>query len=282
MTLHDLAEPGNLAKLSGEEKAMVLEHLAREVAKSKEKFARYFPDHDITDGQGQVLFHHRGHYQKHIAFFAAGATYETVCHATGRYPDWWEGKRFDHPIEAWACGTNSETLRDIVQSKLFGPWANVQQGNPLVGGMMPVEHILHHVRRPHGLPGSLETVWIRHVSGGTSTIGLKMYEQGRKSFEGTAKHLIWDDEEPDEGIYTEQLFRTATTKGIVMVTFTPLRPTEGRGQRVQGDDQCRVGRRASPGRAHQAAPHRDVTALPTRRAHEGPATARRRRHLPDR
>jgi phage terminase large subunit-like protein len=241
MTLHDLAEPGNLAKLSGEEKAMVLEHLAREVAKSKEKFARYFPDHDITDGQGQVLFHHRGHYQKHIAFFAAGATYperlfmaanrvgkteagayETVCHATGRYPDWWEGKRFDHPIEAWACGTNSETLRDIVQSKLFGPWANVQQGNPLVGGMMPVEHILHHVRRPHGLPGSLETVWIRHVSGGTSTIGLKMYEQGRKSFEGTAKHLIWDDEEPDEGIYTEQLFRTATTKGIVMVTFTPL------------------------------------------------------------
>nr|MBA3578951.1 hypothetical protein [Gemmatimonadaceae bacterium] len=120
------------------------------------------------------------------------------------------------------CGTNSETLRDIIQSKLFGSWENVTQGKPMEGGMVPPGDIIGSVRRPHGLPGSLETVWVQHVSGGRSIIGLKMYEQGRKSFEGTAKHLIWDDEEPDEGIYTEQLFRTATTNGIVMVTFTPL------------------------------------------------------------
>jgi hypothetical protein len=29
--------------------------------------------------------------------------------------------------------------------------------------------------------------------------GLKSYEQGRQSFEGTAKHGIWDDEEPPDG-----------------------------------------------------------------------------------
>jgi phage terminase large subunit-like protein len=151
----------------------------------------------------------------------AGA-YEVTCHITGRYPDWWQGKRFDKPGEWWACGTTSETLRDIVQSKLFGSWENVQQGRDLTGGMVPVDAIESFTRRPHGLPGSLETVRVRHVSGGVSIVGLKMYEQGRKSFEGTSKAGIWCDEEPDEDIYTEMLFRTMTTGGITLVTFTPL------------------------------------------------------------
>jgi phage terminase large subunit-like protein len=241
MTLGDLT-PAQIAKLTADEKALLLEYLEREFAKQQEKFARFFPDDNILDvSTGRVLFHARKHYRKHIQFFQAGAThperlfmaanrvgkteagaYEVTCHATGKYPHWWRGKRFDRPTEIWACGTSSETLRDIVQTKLFGPWVNVQQGNPLYGGMVPMQDIVHHTRRPHGLTGSLETVWIRHVSGGISTIGLKMYEQGRKSFEGTAKDVIWDDEEPDEGIYTEQLYRTMTTGGIVMVTFTPL------------------------------------------------------------
>jgi phage terminase large subunit-like protein len=55
-----------------------------------------------------------------------------------------------------------------------------------------------------------------------SVLGIKSYEQGRQSFEGTAKPVIWDDEEPPGDVYTEQLYRTVTTKGIVLVTFTPL------------------------------------------------------------
>lgn len=78
-------------------------------------------------------------YPKHMAFFRAGVEhqercmmaanrvgktygvggYETVLHLTGRYPDWWEGRRFDHPIEAWAAGDTGETTRDIVQSVLL-------------------------------------------------------------------------------------------------------------------------------------------------------------------
>jgi phage terminase large subunit-like protein len=34
--------------------------------------------------------------------------------------------------------------------------------------------------------------------------------------------LIWDDEEPPMDVYGEQIIRTATTKGILMLTFTPL------------------------------------------------------------
>jgi phage terminase large subunit-like protein len=34
--------------------------------------------------------------------------------------------------------------------------------------------------------------------------------------------VIWLDEEPDISIYGECVIRTATTSGIVMLTFTPL------------------------------------------------------------
>lgn len=180
-------------------------------------------------------------YPKHVEFFAAGAIYkerlflaanrvgktragcyELVCHLTGRYPHWWIGRRFTHPIEAWACGTTSETTRDIMQAELLGP-INPESGSYQVGrGMIPAECILHTTKRPHGLPGSVESIWVRHVSGGMSVCGLKTYEQGRKSFEGTGKHVILDDEEPPAEVYVEQLYRTVTTKGITMLTFTPL------------------------------------------------------------
>ena len=180
----------------------------------------------------------RSAYPKHLEFFAAGAVYkerlfmaanrigkseggafEVTCHLTGKYPSWWTGRRFDGPVEVWACGTTSETTRDIVQSKLFGPPDGV---GVWAGGMVPPNLVVKHTKRPHGLTNSLESVWVAHVSGGVSIVGLKTYEQGRKSFEGTAKHVIWCDEEPPADCYTEMLYRTLTTQGIVMTTFTPL------------------------------------------------------------
>lgn len=177
----------------------------------------------------------RAKYAKHMEFFAAGAefpermflagnrigktvagAFEVTCHLTGKYPNWWVGKRFYEPVEWWACGTTSETTRDIVQAVLLGTH------DKLGTGMIPAQLILSTSRRPHGLPGSIESAYIQHSTGGKSLLGLKTYEQGRKSFEGTGKHGIWDDEEPPMDVYQEQLIRTLTTKGIMFVTFTPL------------------------------------------------------------
>jgi hypothetical protein len=47
--------------------------------------------------------------------FSAGG-YEMTCHLTGDYPNGGPGKRFRHPIRAWACGKTNETTRDIVQT----------------------------------------------------------------------------------------------------------------------------------------------------------------------
>jgi phage terminase large subunit-like protein len=183
-------------------------------------------------------------YPKHLEFFEVGAdfkerlfmaanrigkttagAYEATLHLTGNYPDWWKGYRFNHPTEGWACGTTSETTRDIVQRELLGPEG--AEGT----GMIPGDLILHTTPRPHGMPNSKESIWVRHKSGGISKVALKTYEQGRKSFEGTAKHWIWCDEEPPEACYTEMLLRTMTTRGIVWVTFTPL---QGMSEVVKG------------------------------------------------
>jgi phage terminase large subunit-like protein len=174
-------------------------------------------------------------YPKHLEFFAAGLTYkerlfmaanrigktvsgayETTAHLTGRYPAFWPGKRFCRATEGWACGTTSETTRDIVQRELVGTV------DAIGTGMIPKHLIVHTTPRPHGMPGAISEVWVRHISGEVSKLTLKTYEQGRKSFEGTARDFIWCDEEPPLDCYTEMVLRTMTTKGIVYITFTPL------------------------------------------------------------
>lgn len=173
-------------------------------------------------------------YAKHIEFLRQGkdfrerafiaanrvgksdlAAFEMACHLTGRYPAWWEGRRFLQPIEAWAAGTTNQTTRDIVQAKLLG--AVGDEGTGMIRGA----DIVSSVNRA-GIPGAVDTAFIQHVSGGRSRLGLKSFEQRRKSFEGTGKHVIWLDEEPEQEIYVECLVRTATTKGILLCTFTPL------------------------------------------------------------
>lgn len=204
-------------------------------------FFRMFPGEDTTLPDGRV-FHARHRYPRHLEFFEAGAAYrercmmaanrvgktfgaggyETAAHLTGQYPDWWPGRRFDRPIRAWAAGKTNETTRDIVQATLLGEIAQRDGRKHFTGtGVIPGE-TLGQVTWKQGVSDLADTIKVRHVSGGWSTLGLKSYQQGRGSFEGTAQHLIWLDEEPPLDVYGECLIRTATTSGLVMLTFTPL------------------------------------------------------------
>ncbi|MEO1419449.1 MAG: terminase family protein [Pseudomonadota bacterium] len=175
-------------------------------------------------------------YAKHLQFFAAGLThreramlaanrvgktwgvggYETALHLTGLYPDWWPGLRFEGPIDSWAAGDTSETTRDIVQLALMGP------PDAIGTGLIPADSIDGYPTRRSNIRDAFDTVRIKHVSGGTSRLGFKSYDQGRKKFQGTAKHWIWLDEEPPAEVYTECVTRTMTTQGQVACTFTPL------------------------------------------------------------
>lgn len=236
--LLDLSE-ADIAQLSDEDVLLLLESArAIEDAEKFGKFKALFPD------EGPFR---RELYPKHMDFFAAGLKYrercamaanrvgktygmggyETTCHLTGDYPDWWPGHRFKHPIRAWAAGKTNETTRDIVQTVLLGEITFDRANKRVDGsGLIPRERILQGkdggITWKAGVADLVDTVSVRHRSGGVSKLGLKSYQQGRGAFEGTAQHWIWLDEEPPEDVYGECLIRTATTKGKTAITFTPL------------------------------------------------------------
>lgn len=180
-------------------------------------------------------------YTKHMEFFRVGAQYpertfmagnrvgktvaggyETECHLTGDYPDWWEGHRFRARSRVWVAGDTNETTRDILQLELLGEIGF--RGNrkmPDGSGLIPRDAI-GDVTWKSGVPNLIDTVTIKHKCGNQSLLGFKSYDQGRRVFQGTAKELIWLDEEGPEDVYGECLMRTATTRGLIMCTYTPL------------------------------------------------------------
>ena len=198
--------------------------------KSRNQWESWFPD---TGPLRREL------YQKHLAFFrstnmhrdevmecafiAANRVGKSIAGAycakvwsTGVYPDWWEGRVFDHPTNGWCAGDTNETVRDIIQLELLGPV------NEKGTGMLPADSIIRTTPRT-GVPDAVKDIYVVHApSGGTSYIGLKSYDQKRKSFQGTAKHWIWNDEEPGMDVYSEEILRLMTTQGVIINTFTPL------------------------------------------------------------
>lgn len=224
----------NLASLTSSEKRQLLALLTEaERRRSRRKIDTYYPD----DGPLR-----RDLYPRHLEFFAAGdqhrerlmlaanrvgktegiGGYETALHLTGQYPPWWVGRRFHRPIRAWVGGATNETTRDIVQTKLLGPvqWSGGKKG--VAGtGMVPGDAV-GDISWKAGVNDLVDTVSVRHASGGWSRLGCKSYQQGRKSFEGVEQDLIWLDEEPPMDVYSECLVRTMTTNGLMILTFTPL------------------------------------------------------------
>jgi phage terminase large subunit-like protein len=174
----------------------------------------------------QLEFYAKGLVSRERLLMAANQVGKTFCgasevamHLTGRYPDWWPGRRYDRPINAWAGSDTSETTRDTVQTNLIGPPASESDWGI---GAIPAECIVDTSRRM-GVADALDTVTVRHISGANSFLGFKSYDQGRQKWQGTVKDVIWLDEEPPENIYTEALTRTNTVvDGMVMLTFTPL------------------------------------------------------------
>lgn len=148
----------------------------------------------------------------------AGAA-EWAMHLTGEYPDWWDGFRFDRAITVIAGSESYELTRDGVQRLLIGPPASEAEWGT---GYIPARCIKRTTRRM-GVSNALDTVTVTHVSGGTSTLLLKAYEQGRGKWQANTVDGIWFDEEPPPGVYFEGITRTNITQGPITVTFTPLK-----------------------------------------------------------
>ncbi len=146
------------------------------------------------------------------------AAYEMACHLTGLYPAWWTGRRFYKPIKARCVAVNYKQLREVMQVELLGDLRTA-----LGSGMIPKDLITDR-SMTQGVSDVVDKVWVRHVpTGGVSVLEFMVNEQGYEAFMGPSRDVTWIDEECDHEVFTECRLRAMTVKGIMLVTFTPLK-----------------------------------------------------------
>ena len=211
----------DLSALTRVQKVRVIQLLQEKSRRVRENFIDgYVPN------KKQVEFHRQGNFYGERCFMAGnqlgktlGGACEYAYHLTGEYPEWWEGLRFTRPITAWACGVTPEVIRDSIQLLMCG---SVERGE-LGRGTVRKDAIVR-TQRAFGIPNYLDSIQVRHKSGGVSTCRFKAYSQGRVKFQASTIDIVWFDEEPPADIYSEG--KTRTNKGefgnTVMMTYTPL------------------------------------------------------------
>jgi len=173
----------------------------------------------------------REFYPKHIEAMAATAKYKRCtifganrvgktlgwaraggAYATGKYPHWWEGRRFHKPVIIWACGVTRPLVRDSLQLYLIG-------SRERLGGFIQADDI---VDVSWGKDDCAVRAIIRSEFGGLSTIEFKTYDMNPERFQSGTVDVVILDEEPKAFIYTEAVTRTMTTGGLVLTGFTAL------------------------------------------------------------
>jgi len=154
-----------------------------------------------------------------------GKTY-TGClidavHATGSYPEGWDGHRFEHAPLIWVLGYSGEKIRDLLQAPLVGTYSN----GVIEGGLIHKDLIVDCIPMM-GTPRAVREVRVKHKSGGITRIQFWSYTQGQHALMGDSVDWYHIDEEPEDAeIYPQVLTRTATGDkgrgGRGILTFTP-------------------------------------------------------------
>lgn len=225
MTLHTYVDEqlyGNRS-LTDWRKLAEMQEAALDARVRIDRLAHYKPYNKQREFHAASYFN--GHLTRERLFMAgnqlgktlAGAA-EVAMHLTGRYPDWWTGRRYDRPVVVLAGSESAELTRDGVQRLLVGPPASEEDWGT---GFIPKDCIAGTTRR-QGTPNALDSVKVKHKNGGYSFVNFKSYDQGRGKWQATTVDIVWFDEEPPADVYSEGLTRTNATRGMVFLTFTPL------------------------------------------------------------
>jgi phage terminase large subunit-like protein len=213
--------------------------------RSRNRLAYIYPEETTVGPDGEVYFARRL-YQKQLQFFAHGVEhreralmaanrvgktlgaggFETALHLTGRYPSWWIGWRCKRAPNVLAVGLTTDETRDVMQKVLVGP---PERRSDWGTGLIPWECMDQRsdgtveADLKTGVRNAIDVMPIRHASGGWATLQFRACDQGREKMQGTARDLVWHDEEPPADVYGETHMRTMTTGGRTMLTFTPLK-----------------------------------------------------------
>ena len=151
---------------------------------------------------------------------------EIAMHLTGKYPEWYDGHRFQYPILCWAVGITGDSTRKVLQKELFG--TSMGKDVAAIGtGAIPRDCVDFKNLEKDG--HRILNCKIKHfdengVEDGWSTLEFRSTQQGEHVLMGATVDYIWlDEEDPYRSmeIYAQCVTRTSTTKGLVTITATP-------------------------------------------------------------
>ena len=178
----------------------------------------------------QKKFYDKGNDQNIRALICAnrvGKTFsacmEVAYHLTGRYPDWWEGRRWTRPIRAAVTSVTFSQVRDVLQKELVGT-QNRDIEDDIGTGTIPRDTI-DIDKSSKARDGAFSELFVKHSSGGFSSVKFFAYSQGMEPMQGWVADLVLIDEQDKNKfdlIFSELVKRTATVNGLVLATFTPL------------------------------------------------------------
>ena len=167
--------------------------------------------------------------------------YETAMHLTGQYPEWWAGHRFNKPITCMVAGEGWSQVALVLQQELLGT-PDVKLRDNLGTGAIPRDCIVVDTMRGDG--ANAIGIEIKHSSGGKSYLLFANYTQEVRQLQGFKLDLAVFDEQPPDDFFSEIVTRTATTQGMILCSFTPLKGLNGLvskfWNREEGYDYIRV------------------------------------------
>lgn len=151
---------------------------------------------------------------------------EMAYHITGRYPDWWTGKRIEGSGRVyWCIGKTLDMVRDIQQKHVLGT-ADATRTEELGSGTIPRECIELPIAKRDGQ--RVENCAIRHVDGGLNTLVFFGSSDEGSNLMGREIACIWIDEESPyaTSVYSQCLARTINAlgldhDGLIYITATP-------------------------------------------------------------
>lgn len=220
----DILSPEELSTLSLEEQKEYLTLL-----KKVEESRRYNKLNFFKPYPFQMEFYAKGKTEKARALIAANRTGKTfsaameiAMHLTGRYPEWWPGRVWKRPVKVVAAGVTSMQVKSVLQLEFLG----TENRNilDLIGtGAIPRSCIDMEKSIKDG--PLVREIAVKHTSGGYSNLIFFAYSQGMEPMQGFSADIAYVDEQDKSNfdtIFSELSKRTATSKGMVMATFTPL------------------------------------------------------------
>lgn len=131
---------------------------------------------------------------------------EAKFHSTGKYPEWYpEESRFSGPTRGRVVVTDYKKGAGEVLVPKIEQWFEE-------GDIIKTEKSM----------GNISKVFIRHITGGTSTFDVMTHEQDTNQFEGWSGHWVWFDEPPPRDKYIACLRGTVDFDGRMFITATPI------------------------------------------------------------